>query len=96
MVDYNVRGSREERPGAVDIANVKMSMNPFVGSRWRSDAAQEKGWATEVVAVSCGCRRAETRTAMRGGPGILVQTDVEWPLAKLLKALVMARSSRGW
>jgi electron transfer flavoprotein beta subunit len=80
----------------VDIANVKMSMNPFdeiaVEEAMR---LKEKGVATEVVAVSCGVQACQEtlRTAMAIGAdrGILVQTDVELqPLAvaKLLKALV--------
>ena len=96
VVDYNVKVRVKSDQSAVDIANVKMSMNPFdeiaVEEAMR---LKEKGVATEVVAVSCGVQACQEtlRTAMAIGAdrGILVQTDVELqPLAvaKLLKALV--------
>ena len=96
VVDYNVKVRVKSDQSGVDIANVKMSMNPFdeiaVEEAMR---LKEKGVATEVVAVSCGVQACQEtlRTAMAIGAdrGILVQTDVELqPLAvaKLLKALV--------
>ena len=96
VVDYNVKVRVKSDQSGVDIANVKMSMNPFdeiaVEEAMR---LKEKGVATEVVAVSCGAQACQEtlRTAMAIGAdrGILVQTDVELqPLAvaKLLKALV--------
>jgi electron transfer flavoprotein beta subunit len=80
----------------VDIANVKMSMNPFDEiSIEEAVRLKEQGVATEVVAVSCGVAQCQEtlRTAMAIGAdrAILVETDVELqPLAvaKLLKALV--------
>jgi len=80
----------------VDIANVKMSMNPFDEIAVEEAVRlREKGVVTEVIAVSCGVTQCtETlRTAMAIGAdrAILVETDVELqPLAvaKLLKALV--------
>jgi electron transfer flavoprotein beta subunit len=80
----------------VDIANVKMSMNPFDEIAIEEAVRlKEKGVATEVIAVSCGVAQCQEtlRTAMAIGAdrAILVQTDVELqPLAvaKLLKALV--------
>ena len=96
VVDYNVKVRVKSDQTGVDIANVKMSMNPFdeiaVEEAMR---LKEKGVATEVVAVSCGVAACQEtlRTAMAIGAdrGILVETDVELqPLAvaKLLKALV--------
>ena len=96
VVDYNVKVRVKSDQSGVDIANVKMSMNPFdeiaVEEAMR---LKEKGVATEVVAVSCGVQACQEtlRTAMAIGAdrGILVQTDVELqPLAvaKLLKALM--------
>ena len=96
VVDYNVKVRVKSDQSGVDIANVKMSMNPFdeiaVEEAMR---LKEKGVATEVVAVSCGVQACQEtlRTAMAIGAdrGILVQTDVELqPLAvaKILKALV--------
>jgi len=80
----------------VDIANVKMSMNPFDEIAVEEAVRlKEKGVATEIVAVSCGVQACQEtlRTAMAIGAdrAILVQTDVELqPLAvaKILKALV--------
>ncbi|WP_344870005.1 electron transfer flavoprotein subunit beta/FixA family protein, partial [Comamonas faecalis] len=79
-----------------DIANVKMSMNPFDEIAVEEAVRlKEKGAATEVIAVSCGVAQCQEtlRTAMAIGAdrAILVQTDEELqPLAvaKLLKALV--------
>jgi electron transfer flavoprotein beta subunit len=96
VVDYNVKVRVKSDGSGVDIANVKMSMNPFdeiaVEEAMR---LKEAGVATEVVAVSCGVAQCQEtlRTAMAIGAdrAILVQTDVELqPLAvaKLLKALV--------
>ncbi|MDR3003397.1 MAG: electron transfer flavoprotein subunit beta/FixA family protein, partial [Acidovorax sp.] len=80
----------------VDIANVKMSMNPFDEIAVEEAVRlKEKGVVTEVIAVSCGVAQCQEtlRTAMAIGAdrGILVETDAELqPLAvaKLLKALV--------
>jgi electron transfer flavoprotein beta subunit len=96
VVDYNVKVRVKSDQTGVEIANVKMSMNPFdeiaVEEAMR---LKEKGIATEVIAVSCGLGACQEtlRTAMAIGAdrGILVETDVELqPLAvaKLLKALV--------
>jgi len=80
----------------VDIANVKMSMNPFDEIAVEEAVRlKEKGIATEVIAVSCGVAQCQEtlRTAMAIGAdrGILVETTEELqPLAvaKLLKALI--------
>ena len=95
VVDYNVKVRVKSDGTGVDIANVKMSMNPFdeiaVEEAMR---LKEKGVVTEVVAVSCGVAQCQEtlRTAMAIGAdrAILVETDAELqPLAvaKLLKAL---------
>jgi electron transfer flavoprotein beta subunit len=96
VVDYNVKVRVKSDQTGVDIANVKMSMNPFdeiaveEGTRLK-----ESGKAAEVVAVSCGVQQAQEtlRTALAIGAdrAILVQTELELqPLAvaKLLKAVV--------
>jgi electron transfer flavoprotein beta subunit len=96
VVDYNVKVRVKPDHSGVDIANVKMSMNPFCEiAVEEAMRLKEKGVATEVVAVSCGMAQcAETlRSAMAIGAdrGILVETDVELqPLAvaKLLKAVI--------
>jgi electron transfer flavoprotein beta subunit len=95
VVDYNVKVRVKSDGSGVDIANVKMSMNPFdeiaVEEAMR---LKEAGKVTEVVAVSCGVPQCQEtlRTAMAIGAdrGILVETAEELqPLAvaKLLKAL---------
>ena len=95
VVDYNVKVRVKSDQSGVDIANVKMSMNPFDEiAVEEATRLKEKGVATEVVAVSCGVAQCQEtlRTAMAIGAdrGILVQTDAELqPLAvaKLLKVL---------
>jgi electron transfer flavoprotein beta subunit len=96
VVDYNVKVRVKSDQSGVDIANVKMSMNPFDEIAVEEAVRlKEKGVATEVIAVSCGVQQCQEtlRTAMAIGAdrAILVQTDEELqPLAvaKLLKALV--------
>ena len=96
VVDYNVKVRVKSDGSGVDIANVKMSMNPFDEIAVEEAVRlREKGAATEVIAVSCGVTQCQEtlRTAMAIGAdrAILVETDLELqPLAvaKLLKALV--------
>jgi electron transfer flavoprotein beta subunit len=95
VVDANVRVRVKADGSAVDIANVKLSMNPFDEIAVEEAVRlKEAGVATEVVAVSCGVATCQEtlRTAMAIGAdrAILVETDTELqPLAvaKLLKAL---------
>ena len=96
VVDYNVKVRVKSDGTGVDIANVKMSMNPFDEIAVEEAVRlKEKGVVTEVIAVSCGDAKCQEtlRTAMAIGAdrGILVETAQELqPLAvaKLLKALV--------
>ena len=96
VVDYNVKVRVKSDNTGVDIANVKMSMNPFDEIAVEEAVRlKEKGIVTEVIAVSCGPTQAQEtlRTAMAIGAdrGILVESAEELqPLAvaKLLKALV--------
>ncbi len=96
VVDYNVKVRVKSDGSGVDIANVKMSMNPFDEIAVEEAVRlREKGVATEVIAVSCGVTQCQEtlRTAMAIGAdrSILVETAVELqPLAvaKLLKALI--------
>ena len=96
VVDYNVKVRVKSDGTGVDIANVKMSMNPFDEiAIEEATRLKEKGVATEVIAVSCGVLQCQEtlRTAMAIGAdrAILVETTEELqPLAvaKLLKALV--------
>src|SRR5450830_490638 len=95
VVDYNVKVRVKSDGTGMDIANVKMSMNPFDEiAVEEATRLKESGAVTEVVAVSCGVAQCQEtlRTAMAIGAdrGILVESDAELqPLAvaKLLKAL---------
>ncbi|PRD67259.1 electron transporter RnfB [Malikia spinosa] len=96
VVDYNVKVRVKADGTGVDIANVKMSMNPFDEIAIEEAVRlKEKGAATEVIAVSCGVSQCQEtlRTALAIGAdrAIHVETDAELqPLAvaKLLAALV--------
>jgi electron transfer flavoprotein beta subunit len=96
VVDFNVKVRVKSDGTGVDIANVKMSMNPFDEIAVEEAVRlKEKGVVTEIIAVSCGVAQCQEtlRTAMAIGAdrAILVETDVELqPLAvaKILKALV--------
>jgi electron transfer flavoprotein beta subunit len=98
VVDYNVKVRVKSDGTGVDIANVKMSMNPFDEIAIEEAVRlKEKGAVTEVIAVSCGVTQCQEtlRTAMAIGAdrAILVETPADLELqplavAKLLKALV--------
>ncbi|OON63938.1 electron transporter RnfB [Massilia sp. KIM] len=95
VVDYNVKVRVKSDGSGVDIANVKMSMNPFDEiAMEEATRLKEAGKVTEVVAVSVGVAQCQEtlRTGMAIGAdrGILVETNVETePLAvaKIMKAL---------
>ena len=95
VIDYNVKARVKPDQSGVDLANVKMSMNPFCEIAVEEAVRlKERGIATEVIAVSVGPIQAQetirTALAMGADRGILIQsdTDVE-PLAvaKLLAAV---------
>lgn len=96
VVDYNVKVRVKSDGSELDIANVKMSMNPFDEIAVEEAVRlKEAGTVTEIIAVSCGVAQCQEtlRTALALGAdrAVLVQTDVQLqPLAvaKLLKALV--------
>jgi electron transfer flavoprotein beta subunit len=97
VVDYNVKVRVKGDGSGVDIANVKMSMNPFDEIAVEEAVRlREKGIATEIIAVSCGPTQCQEtlRTALAIGAdrAVLVETGADdlQPLAvaKLLKALV--------
>ena len=100
VVDYNVKVRPKSDNSDVDLANVKMSINPFCEIAVEEAVRlKEKGVATEILVVTIGPQQAQEqlRTAMALGAdrGILVNTDqtVE-PLAvaKCLKAIVDSES----
>ncbi len=96
VVDYNVKVRVKSDGSGVDIANVKMSMNPFDEIAVEEAVRlREKGVVTEVIAVSCGVVQFQetlsTVMAIGADRAILVETDAELqPLAvaKLLRALI--------
>jgi electron transfer flavoprotein beta subunit len=100
VVDFNVKVRVKSDQSGVELANVKMSMNPFDEIAVEEALKlKEAGKATEVIAVSVGpigCQETlRTALAMGADRAILVETDVETqPLAvaKVLKALVQKES----
>jgi electron transfer flavoprotein beta subunit len=96
VIDFNVKVRVKPDASGIDMANVKMSMNPFDEIAVEEAVRlKEKGVATEIVAVSCGVAASQEtlRTALALGAdrAILVQTDEELqPLAvaKLLRAII--------
>ncbi|BBU69717.1 electron transfer flavoprotein subunit beta/FixA family protein [Fluviibacter phosphoraccumulans] len=95
VVDYNVKVRVKADESDVDLANVKMSMNPFDEIAVEEAVRlKEKGIVTEVIAVSCGpvtCQETlRSAMAMGADRAILVESNIELqPLAvaKLLKAI---------
>ncbi|HSR78247.1 MAG TPA: electron transfer flavoprotein subunit beta/FixA family protein [Xanthobacteraceae bacterium] len=98
VVDYNVKIRVKADGSGVELANVKMSMNPFDEiAVEEAIRLKEAGKATEIVAVSIGPQQASetirTALAMGADRGILVKTDAPvepLAVAKILKALVDA------
>jgi electron transfer flavoprotein beta subunit len=95
VIDYNVRPRVKADGSGVDLANVKMSMNPFDEIAVEEAVRlKEKGVATEIVAVSIGPAKAQetlrTALAMGADRAILVETEEQvepLAVAKLLKAI---------
>ena len=95
VIDYNVKPRVKADGTGVDLANVKMSMNPFDEiAVEEAIRLKEKGVAAEVIAVSVGPAKAQetlrTALAMGADRAILVQTDDEvepLAVAKILKAI---------
>src|SRR5580700_7847514 len=98
VIDYNVKVRVKADQTGVDLANVKMAMNPFCEIAVEEAVRQkEKGVADEVVVVSIGPTQAQetirTALAMGGDRGLLIQTDADpepLEVAKLLKAVADA------
>jgi electron transfer flavoprotein beta subunit len=96
VIDYNVKVRVKPDQTGVDLANVKMSMNPFCEIAVEEAVRlKEKGVATEVVIVSIGPQQAQetirTALAMGGDRGVLIVTDADpepLAVAKLLAAVV--------
>ena len=98
VLDYNVKVRVKSDQSGVDLANVKMSMNPFDEIAVEEAVRlKEKGIATEIVAVSIGPAQAKdtiiTALTIGADRGILIQTDIDvepLAVAKLLKAVAEA------
>ncbi|QOV96406.1 electron transfer flavoprotein subunit beta/FixA family protein [Novosphingobium sp. ES2-1] len=96
VIDYNVKPRVKADGTGVDLANVKMSMNPFDEiAVEEAIRLKEKGVAAEIVAVSVGPQKAQetlrTALAMGADRAILVMTDDEvepLAVAKILKGIV--------
>src|SRR5687768_17083597 len=96
VVDYNVKIRVRPDGSGVELANVKMSMNPFDEiAVEEAIRLKEQGKASEVVAVSIGPQQAtetiRTALAMGADRGILVKTDATvepLAVAKILKGLI--------
>ena len=102
VIDYNVKPRVKSDGSGIDLANVKMSMNPFdeiaVEEALR---IKESGKADEIIVVSIGPAQASetirTGLAMGADRGILVKTDmIPEPLgvAKILKSIALAESAQ--
>ena len=99
VVDYNVKIRVKPDGSGVELANVKMSMNPFDEiAVEEAIRLKEKGKATEIVAISIGPQQAQetirTALAMGADRGILVKTDqaVELLAVAILKKIVEQES----
>ncbi|MEY4270360.1 MAG: Electron transfer flavoprotein subunit beta [Pseudomonadota bacterium] len=100
VLDYNVKPRVKGDGTGVDLANVKMSMNPFdeIGIE-EALRLREKGVATEVIAVSVGPTKAQetlrTALAMGADRAILIETDDDaepLAIAKILKSICDAEA----
>src|ERR1051325_6958730 len=95
VIDFNVKVRVKADGSGVDLANVKMSMNPFDEiAVEEAIRLKEKGKASEIIAVSIGPQQAgetiRTALAMGADRGILVKVDGEvepLAVAKILKAI---------
>jgi electron transfer flavoprotein beta subunit len=102
VIDYNVKARVKSDQTGVDLANVKMSMNPFDEIAVEEAVRlKEAGTASEIIAVSLGAQACQetlrTALAMGADRAILVQTDAELqPLAvaKALKAVIEREQPR--
>jgi len=102
VVDYNVKVRVKSDHSGVELAGVKMAMNPFDEIAIEEAVRlKEKGVATEIVAISIGVPQCQetirTALAMGADRGILVETDVSpepLAVAKMLKAIAVKEQPR--
>lgn len=101
VVDYNIKIRVKSDQSGVELANVKMSMNPFCEiAVEEAIRLKEAGVAEEIIAVSIGPAQAQetlrTSLAMGADRAILVQTDIDvepLAIAKILKGVVEAEGA---
>ena len=94
VVDYNVKVRVAADQTAVDLTNVKMSINPFCEIAVEEAVRlKEKGIATEVIAVSVGAKACQEtlRTALALGADRAIQIDTEEALESLAVAKLIAK-----
>ena len=99
VVDYNVKVRVKSDGTGVDIANVKMSMNPFDEIAVEEAVRlKEKGVATEVIAVSCGVAQCQEtlRTAMAIGADRAILVECDGSPAARIGPPAPPRVSHGW
>ena len=102
VIDFNVKVRVKPDQSGVDLANVKMSMNPFDEIAVEEAVRQkEKGVVSEIVVVSIGPQQAQetirTALAMGADRGVLIQSDADvepLAVAKLLRAVVEREQPR--
>jgi len=100
VIDYNVKPRVKADGTGVDLANVKMSMNPFDEiAVEEAIRLKEKGVATEIVAVSIGVAKSQdtlrTALAMGADRAILIQTDDEVEPLGVAKLLAKVQEEEG-
>lgn len=100
VIDYNVKPRVKADGSGVDLANVKMSMNPFDEiAVEEAIRLKEKGLASEVVAVSIGVAKAQdtlrTALAMGADRAILIQTDEQVEPLGVAKLLAGVQAEEG-
>ncbi|MEA3390330.1 electron transfer flavoprotein subunit beta/FixA family protein [Sphingobium sp. CCH11-B1] len=100
VIDYNVKPRVKADGTGVDLANVKMSMNPFDEiAVEEAIRLKEKGVATEVIAVSIGVTKAQetlrTSLAMGADRAILIQTDEDVEPLAVAKLLAKVQEEEG-
>jgi electron transfer flavoprotein beta subunit len=100
VIDYNVKARVKSDQSGVELANVKMSMNPFDEiAVEEAIRLKEKGAATEIVVVSIGVQQCQetlrTALAMGADRGILVTTDVSTEPLAVAKILAKIAEAEG-
>eukprot|EP01025_Chloroclados_australasicus_P030098 TRINITY_DN3014_c2_g3_i1.p1 TRINITY_DN3014_c2_g3~~TRINITY_DN3014_c2_g3_i1.p1 ORF type:complete len:256 (-),score=41.24 TRINITY_DN3014_c2_g3_i1:183-950(-) len=97
VLDYNVRVRVKSDKTGVDLSGVKMSMNPFCENAVEESVQmKEKGWVSEVIAVTCGGKQDEAvlRTALAMGVDRAIHVVEQEPLLPLDVARILRNVAR--